>query len=258
MKTTTPLSQDSPKPEKTYRINKDIAKKVAILLLPLTFLVVVLIRVASHGNLGLSSYTAEVSGKVFQNSTLGPTPLEAVEVSIMSNGKRYKSTTDKDGSYTLLFDTDFPDQEKFVNRRVVARYNQYETVGKNVRIPKERAPVLEEINITIGKLGYSAEEKAELNTQIASQHRFADNQVESLKVEIDSLYQGNMSSVTLIEFQKLINLYEQKTTWLLEDSLLFSADMISIERMRTSLVKIATEQDSLLQEKGKLLYLNQP
>ncbi len=258
MKTSTPLSHETPKPEESYHINKDVAKKLAIILLILTFLGVVIIRMISHGNLGFNMQTAEVSGQVFQNSTTGPAPLEAVEVSIMSNGKRFKSQTDQNGFYTIHFETDFPDKEDFVSRRIVARFDQYETVGKNIQIPKKSYPVLEEVNITIGRLGYSAEEKQELNLKISDQRLFALRQVEILKYEIDSLYRNDASPITLLEFRKLIDLFEKQTNWLIEDSLLFSNDMISIARMQKSLEKTSLEQDSLIQEKGKLLYLNQP
>ena len=190
-----------------------------------------------------------VSGRVYQPTVSGPTPLKDVEVSIVNQGERIYTLTDEKGAYTLEFasESNIP-----YSKRVVARYSQYETVGQEVTITPNMS-VLEEVNLSISPLRVSLEEKQTLLSMVKELQLLLVDQSEGFKDLADSLVKSNIPQSVLNELQDIIRQFDTNIQWLQDDRLLFDKNMISLDRMKNVLEETTTKQNALIASKDKLL-----
>ena len=190
-----------------------------------------------------------VSGRVFQPTVSGPTPLKDVEVSIVNQGERIYALTDEPGQYTLAF---MSESDKPYTKRVVARYSQYETVGQEVNIVPD-ASLVEGVDISISPLRISLEEKQKLLEDADNLQLFLFDQSEDLKELADSLVKNNIPQSVLYELQDIIRKFDTNLQWLQEDKSLFKKNYLALDRMKGILQQITEKQNALIASKDKIL-----
>jgi len=193
-----------------------------------------------------------LSGQVFQVTDRGNLALQDATVSIMHEGERIMDTTDNLGKFHLEYTCRKRGKGK---ERVVVNYPQFETVGREIALNYTEGTYIDSMVFRLGNLSSNANEMVVMKVRdsIRQAHQEFLLQYEMLSSIADSLRQQDTTREKYYMIERLLNQHQYNTRYLMEDSLLFAFNEISVDRMKQRLTELQNKQRKILEVKDSLI-----
>ncbi len=193
-----------------------------------------------------------LSGQVFQVTERGNLALQDATVSIMYEGERIMDTTDNLGKFHLEYTCRKRGKGK---ERVVVTYPQYETVGREIELNYTKGTYIDSMVFRLGNLSSNANEMVvvKVRDSIRQAHQEFLFQYEMLSNIADSLKLRDTTKEKYYMIERLLNQHQYNTRYLMEDSLLFAFNEISVDRMKQKLIELQNKQQKILEVKDSII-----
>jgi len=182
----------------------------------------------------------------------GNLALQDATVSIMHEGERIMDTTDNLGKFHLEYTCRKRGKGK---ERVVVNYPQFETVGREIALNYTEGTYIDSMVFRLGNLSSNANEMVVMKVRdsIRQAHQEFLLQYEMLSSIADSLRQQDTTREKYYMIERLLNQHQYNTRYLMEDSLLFAFNEISVDRMKQRLTELQNKQRKILEVKDSLI-----